>query len=109
MGLDELKFNVNGIEFYCTLQESWSDHSTANTSWNYGTDKKIGGPAKSGIFINIRMNVKEDWFVKKVDGMIRGVRPFKRSLVPATYDISGFWQNGFDYIQTQVSELSKLN
>ena len=96
MGLDELKFNVVGIEFYCTLEESWSDHSTANASWNYGTDKKIGGTPKSGIFINIRMNAKQDWFVKKVNSMIRGVRPFKRSLVPSTYDISGFWQNGFD-------------
>ena len=85
-------WTIGRYHFTCEV-EYWSgDGSKARAYWNYGTDKKFGGPAKPGYFIEIKMNPQDYWVSKKIHGWIRLVRPFKGPFGPG--DIDQFWKTG---------------
>ena len=83
---------VSGYHFTCEIEYWSTGGNTARAYWNYGTDKKFGGPGKSGYFIEIKMVPQEYWLSKKIHGWIRQVRPFKGPFGPG--DIDQFWQTG---------------
>ena len=58
-------WTIGGHEFTCVV-EYWSGGSSARAYWNYGTDKKFGGPGKSGYFIEIKMVPQNYWLSKKI-------------------------------------------
>ena len=82
----------DGYRFTCEVEYWPSDGSKARAYWNYGTDKKFGGPGKSGYFIEIKMFPQNYWLSKKIHGWIRQVRPFKGPFGPGIID--QFWQTG---------------
>ena len=85
-------WTIGRYHFTCEV-EYWSgDGNKAHAYWNYGTDKKFGGPAKPGYFIEIKMNPQDYWVSKKIHGWIRLVRPFKGPFGPG--DIDQFWKTG---------------
>ena len=85
-------WTIGRYHFTCEV-EYWSgDGNKAHAYWNYGTDKKFGGPAKPGYFIEIKMNPQDYWVSKKIHGWIRLVRPFKGPF--GLGDIDQFWKTG---------------
>ena len=85
-------WTIGGHQFSCEVEYWSADGNTARAYWNYGTDKKFGGPGKSGYFIEIKMVPQAYWLSKKIHGWIRLVRPFKGTFGPG--DIDQFWQTG---------------
>ena len=85
-------WEIGQYHFTCEVEYWPSDGSKARSYWNYGTDKKFGGPGKPGYFIEIKMVPLEYWLSKKIHGWIRQVRPFKGLFGPGNID--QFWQTG---------------
>ena len=83
---------IGEYHFTCEVEYWSTDGNTARAYWNYGTDKKFGGPGKSGYFIEIKMVPQDYWLSKKIHGWIRLVRPFKGPFGPGNID--QFWQTG---------------
>ena len=87
-----IQWTIDKYRFTCEVEYWPSDGSKARAYWNYGTDKKFGGPGKSGYFIEIKMVPQDYWLSKKIHGWIRLVRPFKGPFGPGNID--QFWQTG---------------
>ena len=85
-------WTIRGHHFTCEVEYWSADDNTARAYWNYGTDKKFGGPGKSGYFIEIKMVPQDYWLSKKIHGWIRLVRPFKGPFGPGSID--QFWKTG---------------
>ena len=95
-------WTISGCHFTCEV-EYWSgDGSTARAYWNYGTDKKFGGPGKSGYFIEIKMVPQDYWLSKKIHGWIRLVRPFKGPFGLGSID--QFWKTGMTGQEEEIIE-----
>ena len=93
-------WEIGQYHFTCEVEYWPSDGSKARSYWNYGTDKKFGGPGKSGYFIEIKMVPLEYWLSKKIHGWIRQVRPFKGPFGPG--DIDQFWQTGITGQENEI-------
>ena len=85
-------WTISGYHFTCEVEYWSTGGNTARAYWNYGTDKKFGGPGKSGYFIEIKMVPQNYWLSKKIQNWIRQVRQFKGPFGPG--DIDQFWQTG---------------
>ena len=95
-------WTISGCHFTCEV-EYWSgDGSKARAYWNYGTDKKFGGPGKSGYFIEIKMVPQAYWLSKKIHGWIRLVRPFKGPFGLGSID--QFWKTGMTGQEEEIIE-----
>ena len=85
-----IQWTIGKYHFTCEVEYWSTDGNTARAYWNYGTDKKFGGPGKSGYFIEIKMVPQDYWLSKKIHGWIRQVRPFKGHFGPG--NISQHWK-----------------
>ena len=85
-------WTIGRYHFTCEVEYWSADGDTSRAYWNYGTDKKFGGPGKPGYFIEIKMVPQDYWLSKKIHGWIRLVRPFKGPFGSGSID--QFWKTG---------------
>ena len=86
-------WRIGDYHFTCIIEYWESDDDQANASWNFGTDKKIGGRSVPCYAIQIKIDPLPDYYLlKKIHGWIRQVRPFKGHFGVGTID--QFWKTG---------------
>ena len=88
-------WTIGKYRFTCIIEYWATDGDKARAYWNFGTDKKFGGPAIPCYAIQIKIDpLPDDYLLRNIHGWIRKVRPFKGHFGSGTVD--QFWKTGLE-------------